>query len=93
MNRLLKKIASQHFALSWFWLVVLTFASVAAGYYFQSPTNNSLLFIAVVMLIIAMKGQQVIDVFMELKQAPKLWRYVMLSYVVIIPLLITIIYL
>lgn len=87
----MKKVSHQY-ALSWFWLVLLTLASVAAGYYFQNPTFNSVFFIAVVMLIIALKGQQVIDVFMELKHAPPIWRNIMLAYVVIIPLIITLIY-
>jgi hypothetical protein len=45
------------------------------------------------MLIVAMKGQQIIDVFMELKHAPRFWRNIMLAYVIVIPLIITIIYL
>ncbi|MGB1199340.1 MAG: cytochrome C oxidase subunit IV family protein [Thalassotalea sp.] len=85
--------AWQRFALSWGWLILLTLASVAIGQYFQSSAFNSFTFIAMIMLIIALKGQQIIDVFMELKHAPRLWRNVMLAYVIIIPLIITIIYL
>jgi cytochrome c oxidase subunit IV len=82
----------QGFVLSWTWLILLTLASVAVGQYFQHETVNSILFIAVVMLIIALKGQQIIDVFMELKHAPRFWRNVMLAYVIVIPLIITLIY-
>ena len=84
--------AWQRFALSWGWLIILTFASVAIGQYFQSASFNTLAFISIVMLIIAMKGQQIIDVFMELKHAPRFWRNIMLAYVIVIPIIITIIY-
>lgn len=84
--------AWQRFALSWAWLIILTFASVAIGQYFQSASFNTLAFISIVMLIISMKGQQIIDVFMELKHAPRFWRNIMLAYVIVIPVIITIIY-
>ncbi len=82
----------QRYAHSCPWLIPLTTASVAIGQYFQHATLNSVLFIAIVMLIIALKGQQIIDVFMELKHAPKLWRNIMLAYVIVVPLIITLIY-
>jgi len=82
----------QRFALSWGWLILLTLASVAIGQYFQYAAFNAILFISLIMLIIAMKGQQIIDVFMELKHAPRLWRNIMLAYVFVIPLIITLIY-
>ncbi len=85
--------AWQRFALSWGWLILLTLASVAIGQYFQSSPFSALGFIAMIMLIIAMKGQQIIDVFMELKHAPRLWRNIMLAYVVVVPFIITLIYL
>jgi cytochrome c oxidase subunit IV len=87
----MKKIL-QGFTLSWLWLILLTLASVAVGYYSQHSSVNSVLFIAMAMLIIALKGQQIIDVFMELKHAPRLWRNIMLAYVVVIPLIIVLIY-
>lgn len=80
------------FALSWSWLILLTLISVGVGQYFQYEAVNSMVFIAVVMLIIALKGQQIIDVFMELKHAPTIWRNIMLAYVIVIPLIITLIY-
>ena len=82
----------QRYALSWGRLILLTTASVGVGQYFQHSSLNSFLFIAIVMLIIALKGQQIIDVFMELKHAPKLWRNIMLAYVIVVPLIITLIY-
>jgi len=85
--------AWQRFALSWGWLIILTLTSVAIGQYFQSSSVDSLVFISLIMLIVAMKGQQIIDVFMELKHAPRFWRNIMLGYVIVVPLVITLIYL
>lgn len=78
---------------SWFWLIVLTLLSVAIGFYFQTGGIAKLVFISVVMLIIVLKGQQIIDIFMELKHAPRTWRLLLMSYVVLIPAIISVIYL
>jgi len=82
----------QRFGLSWGWLIVLTLASVAIGQYVQSSSVNSLVFISLIMLIVAMKGQQIIDVFMELKHAPRFWRNILLGYVMVVPFIILMIY-
>jgi hypothetical protein len=82
-----KKIAA-----SWFWLIVLTLISVGFGLYFQTKALSHTVFIFIVMVIISLKGQQIIDVFMELKHAPKNWRYLLLSYIVIVPMIIASIY-
>jgi hypothetical protein len=42
-------------------------------------------------LSVILKGQQIVDIFMELYHAPVKWRYLLLSYVVIIPLILAII--
>ncbi len=49
--------------------------------------------ICLVTVSIIIKGQQIVDSFMGLKSAPSLWRRLLLSYIVIIPLLIAVIYL
>ncbi len=73
---------------SWFWLILLTLASVFAGDIFtQAP-----LFLATVFFIVFLKGQQITDVFMELKHAPSLWRYLLLSYVIVVPAILFLIY-
>ena len=78
---------------SWLWLLALTFIAVGLGNLYSEQYSSKALFICLVMLIVVLKGQQIIDVFMELKHAPKNWRYLFLSYIIIVPSVITIIYL
>ncbi|MGV2872897.1 cytochrome C oxidase subunit IV family protein [Colwellia sp. E150_009] len=79
--------------LSWLWLLALTILSVYVGTIFESFNAQKSLFIGVVLFIVFLKGQQIIDVFMELKHAPKLWRRLLLGYVIVLPIIIGIIYL
>ncbi len=79
--------------LSWLWLLALTILSVYVGTIFELFNAQKSLFIGVVLFIVFLKGQQIIDVFMELKHAPKLWRRLLLSYVIVLPIIIGIIYL
>ena len=39
-------------------------------------------------LLTVIKGQQITDVFMELKHAPVNWRFFLLAYVVLIPVVL-----
>lgn len=80
-------------AFNWLWLIILTVLSVGVGMYFQTGGLTKTIFIVLVMAIIAVKGQQIIDIFMELKHAPKTWRLLLLNYVILIPAIISIIYL
>ena len=75
--------------ISWVLLILLTLASVYAG----QVIENNVLFIVSVLLIVFLKGQQITDIFMELREAPKMWRMLLLSYVFIIPSIICLIYL
>jgi hypothetical protein len=75
--------------ISWVLLISLTLASVYAG----QVIENNVLFIVCVLLIVFLKGQQITDIFMELREAPKMWRMLLLSYVFIIPTIICVIYL
>tara|TARA_R110002050_G_scaffold299118_2_gene463897 strand:+ start:620 stop:895 length:276 start_codon:yes stop_codon:yes gene_type:complete len=79
--------------LSWLWLLALTILSVYVGTIFELFNAQKSLFIGVVLFIVFLKGQQIIDVFMELKHAPKLWRRLLLGYVIVLPIIIGIIYL
>jgi hypothetical protein len=79
---------NKHIIISWFLLIALTLLSVFIGEFFKDPT----VFILLVLLIIFLKGQQIIDIFMELKTAPKMWRLFLLSYVILIPAIISVIY-
>jgi len=79
--------------LSWLWLLALTIASTYVGLLFDIVNNQKSLFISVVLFIVFLKGQQIIDVFMELKQAPKFWRRLLMAYVILLPIIIGLIYL
>jgi cytochrome c oxidase subunit 4 len=85
-------ITCKRIAVCWLWLIVLTLISVGFGLYFQTKAMSHAIFIFIVMVIVTLKGQQIIDVFMELKYAPKKWRYLLLSYIVIVPTIIAGIY-
>ena len=74
--------------LSWFVLITLTCLSI----YIIDFMHSRSLFIGSALFIVFLKGQQIIDNFMELKHAPKRWRLLLLSYVILIPLIISIIY-
>lgn len=72
----------------WFFLLTLTLASVLLTYF----VPGEMAFIIIVMLFTAIKGQQIVDYFMELAHAPKKWRHIFVGYVVVLPLLIMSIY-
>ena len=75
--------------LSWLWLMALTLISTFIG----EVIDNNVLFIVTVLSIVFLKGQQIIDIFMELAHAPKLWRGLLLGYVTVLPAIIGLIYL
>lgn len=75
--------------LSWLWLMTLTVVSTYIGLVIE----NKAWFIASVLFIVFLKGQQIIDIFMELAQAPKFWRRLLLGYVTVLPTIIGLIYL
>jgi len=74
--------------LSWLWLMILTIISSFIGL----VINNKALLIGAVLFIVFLKGQQIIDIFMELAQAPKFWRRLLLGYVTVLPITICLIY-
>jgi cytochrome c oxidase subunit IV len=74
---------------SWVLLILLTLTSVYIG----KILENNTLFVITVFLIVFLKGQQITDVFMELREAPRMWRLLLLSYVFIVPAIICAIYL
>lgn len=79
---------NKHIIISWFLLIALTLLSVFIGEFFKDPT----VFILLVLLIVFLKGQQIVDIFMELKTAPRMWRLLLLSYVILIPAIVSVIY-
>ena len=74
---------------SWLLLIVLTVIAISLSEFI----DNRNLYILSALIIVVIKGQQIVDVFMELKTAPKFWRVLLLSYIVLLPLIITVIYL
>jgi len=70
-------------------LIALTIISIFLTNLFE----NRSVYIISALLIVIVKGQQIVDVFMELNKAPRFWRLLLLSYIVLIPLIIAIIYL
>jgi len=79
--------------LSWLWLVALTVVSTYVGIFLELLNTQKSLFIAIVLFIVFLKGQQIIDIFMELEHAPKFWRRLLLAYVILLPIIIGLIYL
>ncbi len=73
----------------WFLLITLSIIAV----YLPEFVDSRSVTIMGALVIVALKGQQVVDIFMELNNAPKLWRVLFLSYIVLVPLIITVIYL
>ncbi len=88
-NSLFRKVVSNDFIISWLILILLTLLSVYISDIFQQRK----VFVFTVLAIVFIKGQQIVDVFMELKHAPRKWRLLLLSYVLLIPMIISLIYL
>jgi len=85
--------ANKRNTLSWLWLLALTIISTYIGLLLEFFSTPETLYIIIVFFIVFLKGQQIIDVFMELKQAPKLWRWLLMTYVILLPSIIALIYL
>lgn len=78
---------------AWVLLICLTLISASLGWYFaETEAVEQPWLISLVWLTVMIKGQQIVDVFMELSGAPKLWRLLLLSYVIILPAIISLIY-
>jgi hypothetical protein len=70
-------------------LILLTALAASLTYWIATPW----LLTAAVLLTTALKGQQVVDHFMELADAPRFWRNLLLAYVRVLPLIFLMIYL
>ncbi len=76
-----------------FLLVGLTVVSALLGWLFQDTDFASQTWLLwLVWLTVAIKGQQITDIFMELSHAPRMWRLLFLSYVIILPIILGLIY-
>ena len=73
------------------WLFLLALSVIAI--YLPAFIDNRSLTIIGALVIVVIKGQQIVDIFMDLNQAPKFWRLLFLSYIMLVPLIIAVIYL
>lgn len=79
--------------LGFFILAGLTIVSALLGHIMpasKEAATSGLLWL--VLLSVALKGQQITDIFMELKDAPRMWRGLLLAYVTVLPLTIGLVY-
>lgn len=76
MSKLTAKATS-----SWLLLISMTLISVAFSEWVKNPAVMTL----AVILAVIIKGRSIVDIFMELKTAPVVWRQLLLSYVIVVP--------
>ena len=86
---------------TYFILLVLTIVSAFLGEFsltqeiiinFNLPHEIQTILLGVLLSIAMIKGILIIDVFMELKNAPTFWRKLFLSYVILVPTIVFFIY-
>ena len=82
-------VSNKLIIINWIALVLLTLAAVGLGFVFEQGA----IFIGSALLIVALKGKQIVDVFMELQHAPKNWRLLFIGYISILPIVLCLIYL
>jgi hypothetical protein len=76
--------------LTFSWVILLLLTLTAAILSLLNISSNGLVFLALSITVI--KSQFVVDIFMGLKKVDYRWRYLMLSYIAIIPLIMGSIY-
>lgn len=74
-------------------LTGLTIISAILGWAFEGTDFSSQTWLLwLVWLTVMIKGQQITDIFMELSHAPTMWRGLFLSYVILLPIILGLIY-
>lgn len=73
------------------WLLLIMLSAIAI--FLPSFVDNRSLYIISALVIVVIKGQQIVDIFMELNTAPTRWRVIFLCYISLLPLIIAAIYL
>jgi cytochrome c oxidase subunit IV len=73
------------------WLLLIALSVIAI--YLPEFIDHRSFYTIVALVIVVIKGQQIVDIFMELNNAPKFWRLLFLSYITLLPLIISVIYL
>ena len=67
-------------------MLLLFFTLITTGLsQFYQP---SFWLIITVIVLTILKGQQITDVFMELQSAPAKWRFILLAYALLMPLIV-----
>jgi hypothetical protein len=79
------------------YLIILTAASAYVGSVALGASNAWLqgvekIVLASILLVTLIKGLLIVDVYMELKPAPALWRNLLRAYVTLLPIGIGLIY-
>ena len=81
-------VVTDRLNLTWLALVLLTAASAALG-----QMAAGVLLPALGLALAAVKGQLVLDVFMGLRGAPRIWRVVLSGYLMLLVAALAILYL
>ncbi len=76
--------SSTKLTIIWIILLALTLSTSLVGYFEWS----GLYIVAFVLLIVMIKGQLIIDYFMGLRRVRGWWRFAMLGFVIVIPIII-----
>jgi len=79
------------------YLIILTAVSAYMGSVALGSNHSWLqgveeVVLASILLVTLIKGLLIVDVYMELKQAPTLWRNLLRAYVILLPITIGLIY-
>lgn len=79
------------------YLIILTAASAYMGSVALDSSHSWLLgveevVLACILMVTLIKGLLIVDVYMELKRAPILWRNLLRTYVILLPMSIGLIY-
>lgn len=82
MSRLLNNV---HFS-----VIILILLTLVSTFLAQSNIQTNVVAILVTLSVV-IKGQQIVDIFMELNRAQAKWRWLLLSYTILIPLVLAII--
>jgi cytochrome c oxidase subunit IV len=82
MSRLINNV---HFS-----AIILMLLTLISTLLAQSNIQENLLALLVTLSVV-IKGQQIVDIFMELNKAEAKWRWFLLSYTILIPIILAII--
>ena len=82
---------SQNLSILLLWLLLMVLTAITA--IFAESYSVTMGLVALVLSVTVVKAKVLVDSFMGLKNAPKMWRYLLLAYAPVIGLIITLTYL